>query len=66
MQIAFCIDFLMYTVQSDHGRILLDLNAERGLWFISTAYFTANYFENLAPDALCVINNTREFLLSQL
>lgn len=49
MQIVFCIDFLIYIVLTDHDRILLYLNAEYGLWFISTAYFAANYVENTCP-----------------
>ena len=41
MQIIFCIDFLIYIVQSVKDRILLCLNAKWGLWFISAAYFMA-------------------------
>lgn len=32
----------------------IHLDAEWGLWFISTAYFTARYFEVSVPD-VCVL-----------
>lgn len=52
MQITFCIDFLIYTVQSDHDRILLYRmqSGASDLSLLPTLQQTTS-----VPDVVCVL-----------